>query len=286
MQTLSQNPLSRHFRQPKLFIKLPSKGQYYPSGSLEFTPNGEYPVMAMTAKDELIFKTPDALLNGQSTISVIQSCMPNIKDGWKIPSIDIDAILIAIRIATYGEMMDITVKIPNTEEERTFSLDLRILLDQLTANEFDNVIIINNLKFEISPLNYQTFTEIAIKTFEEQRLFRTINDNSLDEIQKLKLFNESFNRLTDINIKQVAKSIKAVQYENEPPVTNVDFINEFFENVDKEIFKGILEHVEKQRTKFSIKPLNVKFTSEDKEKFNAPESIDIPITFDQTNFFA
>lgn len=286
MSLTSQNPLSKHFRQPKLFIRLPSGGQYYPLGSIELTHNGEFPVMAMTAKDELMFKTPDALLNGQSTVNVIQSCMPNIKDAWKIPSIDIDAVLISIRMATYGEQMEITVKIPNTNEERAFSLDLRVLLDQLTAGEFDNIVDLGDMKFEISPLDYQTFTEVAIKTFEEQRIFRTINSNDLSEMEKLKIFNESFNRLTDINIKQVAKSIRSVQYLDEPPVTNTDHIGEFFENIDKSVFKAILDHVEEQRKKFTIKPLVVRFSDEDREKFNAPESMEVPITFDQSNFFA
>jgi hypothetical protein len=34
----------------------------------------------MTAKDELMFKTPDALLNGQSTVEVVKSCIPAIQD--------------------------------------------------------------------------------------------------------------------------------------------------------------------------------------------------------------
>ncbi len=103
MNTTSSNPLAKHFRQPKLYVNLPSGGMFYPQGSLEPTETGEFPVYAMTAKDELMFKTPDALLNGQSTVSVIQSCIPNIKNAWHIPSIDIDAILVAIRMATYGE---------------------------------------------------------------------------------------------------------------------------------------------------------------------------------------
>lgn len=117
---MSQNPLARHFRQPKLFITLPSGGNYYPQGTLEPTENMQFPVFAMTAKDEIMFKTPDALLNGQSTVSVIQSCMPNIKNAWMVPSIDIDAILVAIRIATYGDKMDLEFKVPNTQEERAY----------------------------------------------------------------------------------------------------------------------------------------------------------------------
>ena len=98
----SQNPLKKYFRQPKIYLRLPSKGNFYPKGVLDFPESGEIPVYAMTARDELIIKTPDALINGESTVEVIKSCIPNIKDPWKMPNIDTDAILIAIRIAKIG----------------------------------------------------------------------------------------------------------------------------------------------------------------------------------------
>lgn len=279
------NPLAKHFRQPKLYVRLPSQGQFYPEGAIDLTDSREFPVLAMTAKDELMFKTPDALLNGQSTVSVIQSCIPNIKNAWNIPSIDIDAILIAIRIATYGEQMDLTFTVPGTEEERTYALDLRILLDQLNSQEYENIIQVGQFKFEISPLNYQSFTETAIKTFEEQRLFRTINNQDMNELEKLALFNESFSRLTDINISQVAKSVVSVQFENEKPVTDREHILEYFANADKDVFKTIIKHIDDQKKKFTVQPLEVKTAPEDQEK-GAPESVKVPITFDQSNFFA
>ena len=65
------NPLTKYFRQPKIYLRLPSKGRYYPAGSLDMPDSGELPVYAMTAKDELMFKTPDALLNGESVVEVI-----------------------------------------------------------------------------------------------------------------------------------------------------------------------------------------------------------------------
>ena len=77
------NPLIGMMRQPKIYIKLPSNGNYWSDGSLQLSPNGEYPVYSMTAKDELILKTPDALLNGQAVVDVIQSCLPNIINAWE-----------------------------------------------------------------------------------------------------------------------------------------------------------------------------------------------------------
>lgn len=105
----STNPLASFFRQPKIYVSLPSKGMFWTKESLEMTENGELPVYAMTAKDEIMLKTPDALISGQATVDVIQSCIPAIKDAWKMPSIDLDTILVAIRIATYGEKMDLEI---------------------------------------------------------------------------------------------------------------------------------------------------------------------------------
>ena len=287
MQQINENPLAKHFRQPKIYLKLPSGGAFYPSASIDYLETNSYPVLPMTAKDELIMKTPDALLNGQSTVNVIQSCIPNIKNAWDIPSIDVDAILVAIRLATYGEMMDVSIDVQFEEgkEERTFQLDLRTVIDDLTSNEYENIISYNDFKFEIRPMTYRHFTELALKTFEEQRLFKVINDDSLTETKKLEKFNESFTRLTDLNINQLIKSVVAVQHQNEDAVTNQKHIQEFFENADKDIYKAILSHLDSQRLKFSIKPQTVKLSEEDIAN-GSPETINVPISFDQSNFFA
>ena len=60
LQNKQQNPLSQFFRQPKVYIKLPSGGRFWPPGSQDVSDSGEYAVYAMTAKDELMFKTPDS----------------------------------------------------------------------------------------------------------------------------------------------------------------------------------------------------------------------------------
>ena len=108
MSNSSPNPLAKHFRQPVLYIKLPSNGRWWPEGSVDIPVTGEIPVYSMTAKDEITMKTPDALMNGSSTVHVIESCCPSIHNAWKMPAIDLDSILIAIRIASYGKEMEFT----------------------------------------------------------------------------------------------------------------------------------------------------------------------------------
>jgi hypothetical protein len=281
----NNNPLRKYFRQPKVYLRLPSRGKYYAAGSLDMPESGEIPVYAMTAKDELILKTPDALLNGEATVEVIKSCIPNIRDPWKMPSIDSDAILIAIRLATYGEKLELSTKVPNTGEEREFQVDLRQLLDQLAEFTFDPFITIDDdMTVEIRPTSYKEFTENAMKTFEEQRIFRLVNDDSIPDEQKLSAFAASFRKLTDLTIDLVVNSVSCIDTAD-GKVTDKKFIREFFSNADRGTFEKIMKHLEKMKDDSKIKPLTVRSTPEDIEA-GAPEEYEIPITFDQSNFFA
>lgn len=284
VQQPNTNPLKKFFRQPKIYIKLPSSGNFYPPGSIQKTDNGEYPVYAMTAKDEIMMKTPDALLNGQSTVDVIQSCVPNIKNGWQIPSIDVDALLIAIRLATYGENLEIDVKIPGTDIEKTYTADLRISLGTLLEAVFDPVVEISpEMIIHIRPLNYLEFTKNAIKTMEEQKIFNIVNDDTIDDEQKLDMFNQSFKKLTDINIGMVSQCIVKITTPD-GDVTDSTFIKEFIENADREFFTKIVKHLEMQRDRFALPPFKIQ-TTEEEQTEGAPKEFEVPITLDASNFF-
>lgn len=283
MENKNTNPLQKYFRQPKIYLSLPSNGKYYPTGSLEISESGEYPVFPMTARDEIMIKTPDALLNGQATASVIASCIPAIKDPFSMPSMDLDACLIAIRIATYGEMMEVSIKVPVTGEDKDFDLDLRIMLDQFSNVEYDNAIQLDDMVVNLRPLSYREFTETSKKTFDEQRIFNVINDADMDEGDKLQTFTNSFKKLTDLTILTLEKSIQSIEV-GDQVVTDQAHIKEFIANTDKGLFESVTNHIEEQRSKFQVKPLIVDATPEEIEA-GVPETYEVPVTFDQSSFF-
>jgi hypothetical protein len=281
---IEQNPLRKYFRQPKVYITLPSKGKFYPPEAINIPEGNEFPVFAMTAKDELTMKTPDALLNGAATVEIVKSCIPNIVNPWAMPSIDLDAILIAIRVATYGETMEITTKIPGTGEERIFNVDLRQLLNKLVTKEYNPKININDMHIETRPLTYREFTDASLKTFEEQRIFALVNDESISDTEKLEKFNTSFQKLTNLTVRSLASSITSISF-GDTEVSNQLHIQEFIENADKQFYQDVLKHIESQRDAFMIEPLKVTSSEEDISK-GAPKQFSVPITFDQSNFFA
>lgn len=279
------NPLAKHLRQPKIYIKLPSNGKYWPKGSIEMPESGEFAVYAMTARDEIAFKTPDALLNGQATVDVIQSCVPNIKDAWQTPSIDLDTLLIAIRMASFGETIDMSTRVPNTDIEKEFRFNLQNLYDKYTNTTFEDTFEIQGFTVEVKPVSYKISTEQSIKAFEQQRIFNIVNDNSLNDGQKLKQFQDSFRKLTDINLNVMIESVTAIQPDGDDvAVTNKIHLQEFLSNCEAKTFNEIQDHIKAQREKFTQAPVDVEATEEEIAA-GAPKVYSIPVTFDQSNFF-
>jgi hypothetical protein len=265
---MEQNPLRKYFRQPKVFITLPSKGKYYPTDALSVPETGEYPVYAMTAKDELSMK----------------SCVPSIVNPWHMPSIDLDAVLVAIRIATYGDILEITTKVPGTGEDRKFDVDLRQILNKMVTVEYEDNITVENMKVLLRPLTYKEFTDASLKTFEEQRIFSIVNNDEIPDTEKLTKFNVSFKKLTDLTVTTLSRSIVSISI-GDDVVSNIAHIDEFINNADKNFYTSITDHLDIQKSKFQVAPMLVKSSDEDIAA-GAPATWEVPITFDQSNFFA
>lgn len=279
------NPLIGFMRQPKIYVRLPSKGKYWAPGTLQLTETGEYPVYSMTARDEMLLKVPDALMNGQSVVDVIQNCMPNIKNAWSIPSIDMDVILIAIRIATYGEKMSVPITLEG-DIDFDYQVDLRAVLDALyNTVSWDPVIPVNHdLTVFVKPIDYRQMTKSAIQTFETQKIIQVANDDRIDEDEKVKIFKESFNKLTEVTIDSITNSIYQVDAST-GSTTNPRFIKEFIDNADNDIFNTIQRHLETLREHNSLKPIVIPVTDELKEQGVTTDTIEIPLVFDASNFF-
>lgn len=279
------NPLSMYMRQPKIYIRLPSNGAFWPEDSLDISETGEYPVYSMTAKDELMLKVPDALMNGQAVVDVIQHCMPNIRNAWNTPNLDLDMILIAIRLATYGEMMTTPIKFGN-DLELEYQVDLRLIMDSLMnqITWIDTIPVSEELTIFVRPLTYRQISTAAIKTFETQKLMQMVNNKEINDDDKVKMFRESFKTLSDATLGTISDSIgriDSIHGSTEDP----DHIKEFVENIDKEIFNNIQKHLESLRDINAIKPMIVAVTDEMRAKGVTGETVEVPITFDPSTFF-
>ena len=225
-----QRPLEKYYRQPAIYIKLPSKGKYY-SGDV-FTPSetGEIPVLPMNAKDELAFKTPDAMMSGQATVDVIKSCIPNFKDPWQVVNYDTDTLLLAIRIATYGETMDIKFNIPGIGEQGEHTVNLPALLEDLAKVEIkDTTTTSKGFVIEMEPLTYKSLTKIQLANYESQKMYQALDSQALTEADKSKVYADTFDKINKINFSLLVDGIKKITTPDGIEVTDraqiIDFCN-------------------------------------------------------------
>jgi hypothetical protein len=279
------NPLSKYYRQPAIYIGLPTGKSYYDADVVEPTTTGELPVLPMTAKDELAFKTPDALMNGQASVDVIKSCMPNIKDPWKLVNYDLDTILLAIRIATYGETMEVSTTVPVINEQMTHNINLVALLETIKNINFtDTVVTKDDFKVKLRPLTYKEITDTQIKTFQQQKQFAGITNSNLTEEEKTQKYAENFKQLNDLNFIMLSESIESITTPADETVTEKSQIVEFLENAESKRVQEIQDGLIKIRNQAALKPLKIDCT-EQQIKQGAPATFEVPLTFDNSNFF-
>ena len=261
-------------------------GKYYTPDVFTPTETGEIPVMPMTAKDELSFKTPDAMMSGQSTVDVIQSCIPNFKNAWKIVNFDIDAVLLAIRIATYGETMDISYRVPVTNEEMSHTVNLPAMLEDLGRVVIsDEATTKTGFRVKLAPLDYQNLTQVQVAQFEQQKIYATVSSSQMAEADKSTQFVKSFKILNNINFSMLVDSITEITTPEGTTVSDKLQIKEFCDNCDARVVNEIQDELAKIRAQAQVPALNLKATEEQIKK-GVPTSYEIPVTFDNSNFFA
>ena len=283
--TENTNPLTKFYRQPAIYIKFPSGGKYYSEDIVTPSETGEHAVLPMTAKDDLAFKTPDSMMSGQSTVDVIKSCVPDIKDPWKLVNYDVDTVLIAIRIAGYGESMEVSTQVPVTNDAVTHSVNLPSMLEQIHNVDIkEEATLKNGMKIKVKPLTYKMMTETQLKTFEHQRKYLQVNSSTLKDEDKAKMFSESFKSLTELNSKLLLDNIETITLPSGDKVSDSAQISEFIENADANLIKELEATLVKIRQQGSLKPMTAKSTEEQIKK-GAPATYQVPITFDNANFF-
>lgn len=244
----NNNPLSGFFRTPKLYTKIPSLGQFYTEDVVEMPSTGDLAVYPMTAKDEVLMKNPDALLNGEAVAQVIRSCVPAVKKPRDMITNDVEALLVAIQGASRGDEFEVSGECPVCGEKCTAQASVEAALESMSVLE-DTFSFKTNQGLEIvlRPFSYDSTVKAGIANFQSTRSLQSVADIK-DELQQLKAFNESFVRIAAINFDLVVDSVASIS--GNDPASGEEFtvydrsqIREFLENCETSIGKAIEEKI-------------------------------------------
>lgn len=272
------NPLAGYFRQPSIHMRLPSNGKFWNSDDLDMPVTREIPVFPMTTRDEITLKTPDALMNGAGVVSVIESCCPNIKSAWDMPSIDIDAVLIGIRIATYGHEMEFSTKCPHCQADHTLSVDLRTTLGNIVCPDYSNKVNFNGLKIKLKPQRFFGKNRGNAINFEEQKMRVALAKADIDENVRAAEIAKSMERIVELGHSTMADSTEYIELDDGTIVSNQNFIQEFYANSSRELTQLVQDQLAAIGSTAGARPVRTACTDCTKE-------FDIPLEFDYSNFF-
>lgn len=275
--TTQNNPLKQFFRRPAVHIKLPSGGKMYPVGVLEIPESGELPVYPMTAIDDITVKTPDALFNGAAVTEVIKSCIPAIKDPWMINSMDLDAILVGIRIATNGDVLEVESICPKCNDVASHGVALSVLLTTITPGDYETPLTIGDLTFRFKPLTYTEMNKAAIGQFELQRTLRALNDIEDPEEQQKKS-QDALNTITETTMQVLTCTIASITTPSDT-VDQTDYILDFLHHCDKNTYLKLRDYNTSLREQSEIKPIQLKC-------IHCSHEYSQPFTLNTSDFFA
>lgn len=279
----AQNPLSKFYRTATLSVKLPSRGAYYEDGAVELNDDDEIGVLPMTAQDEIILQNPDALLSGEAVIKVIKSCVPGVKDPKKLLSCDIDVLMIAIRVASYGDDAQMTQNCPKCKEQNSFTLNLDVLLNHAeTLDEEYETVLDSSLTVFITPSKFENVVKQQKAAFHNTKLEQAIRDPDLTDEQRLKILSQVFEKMTKLTYEQTLGAISKVVFTDDEgelvEVTDSKHIMEWLNNTEKSSMDKIQDKISEVNSKGIEKTMVAKCS-------HCENTWEATIEFNPVNFF-
>jgi len=236
MEQNQENPLKQYFRQFKIYIRIPSGTSYYQPGVVKFTDKGEIGILPMTGKDELMLKNPDALLNGEALIEVLKSCVPAVTNPRALLTNDIDALITAIRYATFNDSLETTLSCPACDAENTYKLDLQYALDGMEFLEKEYTVgLSDGVMVTVRPHAFPDLLKGLHAQFEQSKLARMVENETLTDEQRKDMLGKAFKELSILTFDLMLSSIVCVTTPSDQSVkvTNKTHIKEFLYNIDK-----------------------------------------------------
>jgi len=235
--TQNANPLSQYFRKPGIYVRLPSGGKFYKNPP-KLSIDGELAVYPMTAKDEVLLRSPDALLNGEALRQLIKSCCPDVSEPDEMPTPDMDSVLVAIRAASSGRTMPVETVCPCEQQfanRQMISLDA--LMQQIKDIPEERSIPVGDLTVTLRPSTMKLGIRVGLAQFTQAKMLQNIDNNEkMSETEKLAAANSAVKTILELTTDVLSECIDSVNLPDGIKVTDKRQIKEWINQLDKDQF--------------------------------------------------
>lgn len=234
----SSNPLTQFYRKPGAYVSLPSAGRFYKNAP-KLTDSGELAVYPMTAKDELILKNPDALFNGEAVRQVLASVVPDIANVNEMPSADVDMVLVAMRMASYGDDLNLEVAHgcdASKGKPQSITVSLGGIIGTMRPIDpaIGQVKLSSGLTVFIRPYNLADQSRLLKAQFTSMRQIQAMDTNDdLTVEQKTEMANKEYASMVDLAQQLLAGCVQKVVLPDGQEVVERAHITDWLKNLDR-----------------------------------------------------
>lgn len=273
---MSENPLNSYFRKAKLTINLPSKGKFYSTESLEITDTNTYSVYPMTSSDEFLYQTPNTNADGEIVKKIIERCIPNIKNAWEIPSIDIDIIMPAIRLATYGNLVSIKSICPNCETDNTVNFDINYIFENIKYSTYDTPLQLDEMIIWFKPVSYKKISEKLLSNIDEDQILASTDIENTEDKELLIKLQEVYTKVYELTVDTLSHNIEKICV-SDTTVTDISLIKDWLKNCEVNTFNIVKNTIIEKKNINALKPIDIKCK-------NCDHEYDQEVYLNQSNF--
>lgn len=221
------NPLLQKLKLPGRIFQLPSRGLFYTNSELDpSVVDGEVHIHAMSAFDEINMKNPDMLFSGKAFEEVCKTCIPSILKPNEMLARDVDAIMIFLRVITYGNNYDIDyTHICEDAKKHTYSINIDDLIGKIVF---------------IDPTTIESQCKITLSTGQ----LVTLQPAKYSHVVNLMQKNANKTEFTADDIKQTVIDSLLSLIKDVDGVTDKKFITEWVKTIPSPVTNSIAKKID------------------------------------------
>ena len=136
----------------------------------------------------------------------------------------------------------------------------------------------------MAPLTYKNLTKVQLANFESQKMYDALGSAALSDSDRSKVYRDTYDRINKINFSLLVDGIQKIITPDGEEVTERDQIVGFCNNTDAKTVDEIQTLLGGLRNQTQIPNLKIKAT-EEQIKGGVPATYEVPLTFDNSNFF-
>lgn len=233
---------------PDVRIGLPMMKMPYPDGTFREGLNLEdIPVGVLRVLEENTYRDPFLLASGKAIPKMIRHICPDVLEPENLTEIDVEAILIAARLASFGPTMKFKHTCQNPQpvgetlckHENELVIDLQEFILRYAPferlPEFQLTLPRLNQSVQLKPIRYGSAVRIMLKTMEATRRADALQDQPLEGALQDEAFVKDYVGMVEhaltTDIESIRDSILYVASRDDKRVHNPEFIDQWLRSI-------------------------------------------------------